>query len=63
MIGMNSAVADLLADLQVPGVTTAQFALIEPDLDCRRLQCLADALGGLCILRCVAQEYGPRGLG
>jgi hypothetical protein len=48
------AVADLLADLQVPGVATAQFALIEPDLDARRSQRLADALRGLCILRGIA---------
>jgi hypothetical protein len=27
------AVADLLADLQVPGVPAAQLALIKPDLD------------------------------
>ncbi len=36
------AVVQLLADLPIPGVPAPQFALVEPDLDARGAQGLAD---------------------
>ena len=41
---------DLLADRGVPGVPAPQFALIEPNLDSRGAQCLANSLCGRRIL-------------
>jgi hypothetical protein len=39
------AVVDLLTNLPVPGVSAAQLALVEPDLDAGGSQCLANPLG------------------
>ena len=41
------AVVDLLLDLRIPGVAPAQGVLVEPDVDARGPQGLADALGCL----------------
>lgn len=43
-------------------IATSQLALVEPDLDAHRAECLADALGCLRILRGVTKEYGVRRL-
>ena len=55
-------VVDLLADGSVPGIAASQLDLVEPNLDARRSECLADTLGRLHILRGVTQEYSVRGL-
>src|SRR3974390_3379783 len=47
---------DLLADRLVPSVSAPQLALVEPDLDARSPEGLADALRSLGIFRRVAQE-------
>ena len=47
---------DLLPNLLIPGVTTDEFAFIEPNLDARRPQRRANAPRGLRVLRCVGQE-------
>jgi hypothetical protein len=57
------AVVDLVADLLIPRVTTAQLALIEKDLDTGRTQRLANLLSRLRILRGVAQKYHPARVG
>jgi hypothetical protein len=51
------AVADLLSDLLIPDITAPQLAAVEPHLDSRRTQTLANELCHLRILRGVAQEY------
>jgi hypothetical protein len=50
----ESAIVDLVTDLLIPRVTTAQLALIEKDLDGGRTQSLANLLRGFRILRGVA---------
>jgi hypothetical protein len=40
-------VVNLLADLAVPGIATAQLALVEPDLDAGSTERSCDALSGL----------------
>jgi hypothetical protein len=45
------AALDLLADLLIPRVPAAQFALIEEDLDIGCAQCLGNLLGCPSILR------------
>jgi hypothetical protein len=45
---------DLLADRLVPSIPAAKRALIEPDLETARAQCLANPLGHVRILRGVA---------
>ena len=57
----QGAVVDLLADLMVPHVPAAQFALIEPHFDPGRPQRFADAPRRLGVLRGVAQEHSPCG--
>jgi hypothetical protein len=49
---------DLLADLKVPGISTSQLATIEPNLDAAGRECIANALGRLGVLRCIARKYG-----
>lgn len=44
------AVVDLAPDLLIPGVSTPQLALVEPNLDAGRTQCLTNLLRGLRIL-------------
>jgi hypothetical protein len=51
-------ILDLPSDRAVPGIATAQFALIEPDIDTDCAQGFADALRGLSILGGVADENG-----
>ena len=46
--------ANLAADPLIPSVAAAQFALIEPNLDSRGAKGVANPLGCLGILRCVA---------
>jgi hypothetical protein len=55
-------VVDLLADGSVPSLATSQLALVEPDLDTGRPECLADALGRFPVLRGVTQEYSMQRL-
>ena len=50
------AVANFAADFLVPGIAAAKLASIEPDLDARCPECLADTAGRLCILRGIADE-------
>ena len=54
----EGAVAYLVADLLVPGVAAAQFTLVEPHLDARGAQRLANAPRCRRILRRVTEEYG-----
>ena len=44
------AVTDLVTDLAIPSIATAQLALVEPDLNAGRTQYLANPLGGLLVL-------------
>ena len=53
----QSAVADLGADLAVPGVAADEFVLVEPDFYAGRAERVADAAGGRGILRSVAYEH------
>src|SRR6516165_6027710 len=53
------AVADLASDLLIPHVAAAQLALVEPDLDTRTAQRLANAPSRLRVLRGIAQKYSP----
>jgi hypothetical protein len=55
-------VLDLLSDLPIPSVATAQFALVEPNLDAGRPKRRTNAPSSLRILRSVAQEYCARWL-
>ena len=48
---------DLFANLAIPDIPTPQLALVEPDLDPGGPERLANASGGLGILRGVAQEH------
>jgi hypothetical protein len=59
----EGALADLLADLAIPGVPAPQFALVEPDLDTLGPKCIADPTRSIGVLRSVAKEYrlGRRG--
>ena len=54
-------VLDLLPDFVIPGIAPAQLALVEPNLDARRRQRIANALRRLGILRGVAPET-PRAM-
>ena len=58
----DSASLNLLADHLIPGITAPQLALVEPDLDAGRAQCLANPLRRLRVLRGVAKEYSARRL-
>jgi hypothetical protein len=53
----------LLADRSVPRISSAKFALIEPDLNARCAQRIAQSLRSLSVLRRVAQEYCPASAG
>jgi len=55
-------IVDLPPDLLIPNVPAPQLALIEKDLDSGGSQSLANLLGRLRILGCVAQKYRVRGL-
>src|SRR5882672_10286983 len=48
---------DLPADGRIPGIAAAQFALIEPNLDSRCAQRIADSGRGFGILLRVAQKH------
>src|SRR6185312_11684759 len=52
------ALADLAADLLVPRVTAGQIALVVPDLETVPGQSVAEAQGGLAVLRGIAQKDG-----
>ncbi len=52
------AIVDLFLDLQVPRVSPAQLASVEPHFNARFTQGFADARGSICILRGVGQENG-----
>jgi hypothetical protein len=52
---------DLLLDLRIPGVTPAQFGLVEPDLDTRFPQGVTDARDRLHVLGAVREEDGTGG--
>src|SRR6185312_15416856 len=52
------ALADLAADLLVPRVTAGQIALVVPDLETVPGQSVAEAQGGLAVLRGIAQKHG-----
>src|SRR5664279_2114319 len=52
------AFSDLPADRRVPGIASAQFALVKPHLDAGSTQRLADSACSIRVLRGVAQEYG-----
>ena len=54
------ALADLLANLLIPGVAPAQLALVQPDLDAELRQRIADRSRGLTVFGCIAQEYRCR---
>ena len=58
----EGAVVYLVADLLIPYVPAPQLALVEPDFDACRSECLANLLGSLRILGCLAQEYRVRWL-
>ena len=49
---------DLLAYRCVPRITPAQLALVEPYVEARGAECLADAARGSGVLRRVAEEDG-----
>jgi len=51
---------DLLSDLAIPDITSAQLAPVKPDLNAGRAQRLANSPPRLSILCGVAQEYGSR---
>src|SRR5215469_1117003 len=55
------AVLDLPPDRSVPGLTPAQLALIEPDLEPALPQRIGNAARRLSVLGRVAQEYALRG--
>jgi hypothetical protein len=50
---------DLLMDRLVPGIPAPKLALVEPDLNARGSQRVANAPSSLGILRGVAQEDSP----
>jgi hypothetical protein len=52
----QDALVDLLGDLAIPGVATAQLALVEPNLDAGRSKRRGNMLRSLGILRCVAKK-------
>ena len=52
------ALPDLPPDGGIPGVTTAQLALVEPHLDAGAAQHVVNATGGLGVLRRVAEKNG-----
>src|SRR5579864_835199 len=57
------AVADLAADLPIPGISTSEYGLVEPHLDTAGLQLRRDAAGGHRVLGGIADEDGtPVGL-
>jgi hypothetical protein len=53
------ATVKLLANGAVPGITAAQFALVEPDFNARRPEGIANTLRRLRILRGIAQKHSP----
>ena len=54
------ALADLFADLLIPGVAPAQLAFVQPDLHAELRERIADRSRGLAVFGCVAQEYRCR---
>lgn len=54
---------DLLPDGRIPAVAAAKFTLVEPHRDARIAQDLTKTLGGPGVLRRIAEEYGPAGIG
>jgi hypothetical protein len=57
------AALDLLADRRIPGIATAKFTLIEPDLNASRTQRVAELLGSLGVLGGVAKEHSVAEVG
>src|SRR5690348_7682916 len=51
---------DLPADLAIPGISTPQLALVQPDLDFRISQGRGYPFCGDHVFRGIAQEYGSR---
>ena len=63
------AFPDLLPDRRIPGIAAAQFVLVEPDLETRRAQGLANASCCFGVLRGLAEKdcfgggtHGPAGV-
>ena len=59
-VGEVRPIEDLLANRLIPDVPTPQLASVEPDLDASSAKGLANSLGGLLILRGVAQKHRVR---
>src|SRR5580658_4372783 len=51
---------DLLSNLAIPDITSAQLAPVKPDFNAGRAERLVNSPPRLSILRGVAQEYGSR---
>ena len=51
---------DLITDLAIPGISAPEFALVEPDLDSRSPEGIADPASSADVLRGVAQKYRVR---
>ncbi len=54
--GLSKVVLDLPADFRVPRIAPDELALIDPHLDARRAERLADAARGVRVLRRIRQE-------
>src|SRR5271156_7118333 len=54
------AFADLLADLLIPGVAAPELALVEPDIEAKARQRIADGPRGLAVVGGITQENGSR---
>jgi len=54
------ALANLLADLLIPGVAAAELALVEPDVEAKARQCIAYGPCGLAVIGGITQENGRR---
>jgi hypothetical protein len=52
---------DLLSDLAIPDITSAQLAPVKPDLNAGRAERLANSPTRFSILCGIAQEYGSGG--